>query len=288
MGGAASGGHHLVGEGYHVGRDVFCPGCCTIKRSICGLHGMRVKLILICAIVVATVGGTFVSSRDSIRTLVIEACSGLKNAAACADSPPLIRAIDLLAPDGRTCDPSRQIFPPVGTLPADVPRAVANTLAVPNPPATRRRLNIVFVLADDFSFDLIPCMPHVLQMMKDGASFANYFVTDSLCCPSRASIFTGRLPHNTGIYTNTEPNGGFIEFLKRGHEEATFARPPWRLLATAPRCSGNISITMSREMFMCPTGGTNGTLPATVTEGSTTNSSRTIGWSTTRTAQSTT
>ena len=25
----------------------------------------------------------------------------------------------------------------------------------------------------------------------------NYFVTDSLCCPSRASIFTGAIPHNT-------------------------------------------------------------------------------------------
>jgi N-acetylglucosamine-6-sulfatase len=184
---------------------------------------MRVKLILINAIVVATVGGILVSGRDSVRTLVIEACSGMKNAAACADSPPLIRAIDLLAPDGRTCDPSRQISSRIGTLPLDVPAAVANKLAAPSPPATRRRPNIVFLLADDFSFDLIPCMPHVLQMVKDGASFANYFVTDSLCCPSRASIFTGRLPHNTGIYTNTEPNGGFIEFLKRGHEEATFA-----------------------------------------------------------------
>jgi N-acetylglucosamine-6-sulfatase len=189
--------------------------------------GMRVKLILICATVAAAVGGMLVSHPDSLRAPVIEACAELSNAAACADSPMLVRATDLLAPDARICDPSHQKSRPGDTLSADVPPAVAKGLAAPGlptaTPATRRRPNIVFILADDFSFDLIPCMPHVLQMEKDGASFANYFVTDSLCCPSRASIFTGRLPHNTGIYTNSEPNGGFIEFLKRGHEEVTFA-----------------------------------------------------------------
>ena len=41
--------------------------------------------------------------------------------------------------------------------------------------------------------NLAQYMPHVLQMQIDGATCANYFVTDSLCCPSRSSIFTGRL-----------------------------------------------------------------------------------------------
>ena len=60
-------------------------------------------------------------------------------------------------------------------------------------------------------------------MQREGVTFANYFVTDSLCCPSRASIFTGRYPHNTGIFRNTGHDGGYVAFRDRGHEGATFA-----------------------------------------------------------------
>jgi arylsulfatase A-like enzyme len=66
-------------------------------------------------------------------------------------------------------------------------------------------------------------MPHVRQMQKDGVTFSNYFVTDSLCCPSRSSIFTGRYPHDTGVFRNTGRDGGYHVFVERGHENATFA-----------------------------------------------------------------
>jgi N-acetylglucosamine-6-sulfatase len=107
----------------------------------------------------------------------------------------------------------------------------APSLAVsPQPAATvqpgvkqKNRPNIVFILTDDLSWNLVQYMPHVLKMQKDGVTFANAFVTDSLCCPSRASIFTGRYPHDTGIFRNVGNNGGYLAFLKRGHEQATFA-----------------------------------------------------------------
>ena len=83
--------------------------------------------------------------------------------------------------------------------------------------------NIVFVLADDLSTNLIRYMPHVLALAQRGTTFTNYTVTDSLCCPSRASIFTGRFPHNTGVFTNGGPDGGFDTFYKRGDEASTFA-----------------------------------------------------------------
>lgn len=83
--------------------------------------------------------------------------------------------------------------------------------------------NIVFVLTDDLALNLVQYMPHVLQMQKDGVTFTNYFVTDSLCCPSRSSIFTGRYPHNTGIFRNLGKDGGYQGFRARGHEQATFA-----------------------------------------------------------------
>jgi arylsulfatase A-like enzyme len=82
--------------------------------------------------------------------------------------------------------------------------------------------NVVFVLTDDLSWDLVQYMPHVQQMQREGMTFTNYFVTDSLCCPSRASIFSGRYPHNHGVLTNTPPTGGFAAF-RRGAEGETFA-----------------------------------------------------------------
>jgi arylsulfatase A-like enzyme len=71
--------------------------------------------------------------------------------------------------------------------------------------------------------NLLQFMPHVLEMQKNGVTFSNYFVTDSLCCPSRSSIFTGRYPHNTGIFRNQGEDGGYIAFRDRGHEQTTFA-----------------------------------------------------------------
>lgn len=91
--------------------------------------------------------------------------------------------------------------------------------------------NIVLVLVDDFSMNLMPqvvdgvqTMPALAQMQAEGMTFDNYFVSDSLCCPSRASIFTGMLPHNTGVLTNEAATGGGIEaFTAHGDEAKSFA-----------------------------------------------------------------
>jgi N-acetylglucosamine-6-sulfatase len=91
----------------------------------------------------------------------------------------------------------------------------------PGPPVPRPRgtkPNIVFVLTDDLSLDLLRFMPHVQAMEQAGMTFTDYFVTDSLCCPSRASIFTGNFPHNTGILENVGEHGGFRTFQRR-HED---------------------------------------------------------------------
>ncbi|MGN6607085.1 MAG: sulfatase family protein [Jatrophihabitans sp.] len=74
------------------------------------------------------------------------------------------------------------------------------------------RPNIVFVLADDLSTNLLPFMPHVQALAREGASFSNYFVVDSLCCPSRAAIFTGQYPHDDGVFTNAGADGGVRAF----------------------------------------------------------------------------
>ncbi|MEU4426393.1 sulfatase [Actinoplanes sp. NPDC024001] len=93
----------------------------------------------------------------------------------------------------------------------------------PRAKAEARRPNIVLVLVDDLSKNLVRHMPNVLALQRDGTAFTNYTVTDSLCCPSRASILTGRYPHNTGILKNHGSDGGFRLFHRRGHEKSTFA-----------------------------------------------------------------
>ena len=114
--------------------------------------------------------------------------------------------------------------PPV----AGAPSAPAPGAAAPRVPPQAaaggvKRPNIIFILTDDLALNLVQYMPHVVKMQKDGVTFANYFVTDSLCCPSRSSIFTGRFPHDTGIFTNTGKDGGFQAFHNRHHEQMTFA-----------------------------------------------------------------
>jgi arylsulfatase A-like enzyme len=83
--------------------------------------------------------------------------------------------------------------------------------------------NIIFVLTDDLSLNLVQYMPHVQQLQKDGVTFSNYFVSDSLCCPSRTSMFTGKYPHNSGVFTNTGDDGGYATYLARGNDPETFA-----------------------------------------------------------------
>jgi N-acetylglucosamine-6-sulfatase len=104
---------------------------------------------------------------------------------------------------------------------AAAPRSAAPAALGPLPGPSDKP-NVIFVLTDDLSWNLVPYMPQVQQMQRTGATFSNYYVTDSLCCPSRASMFTGRFPHNTGVFTNNAPDGGFDVFRQRGGERTTF------------------------------------------------------------------
>jgi len=61
-----------------------------------------------------------------------------------------------------------------------------------NASSSTNRPNVVYVLTDDLAWNLVQYMPHVRQMEKNGTTFTNFFVTDSLCCPSRSSMFPAR------------------------------------------------------------------------------------------------
>ncbi|MGH3306762.1 MAG: sulfatase-like hydrolase/transferase, partial [Nocardioides sp.] len=95
------------------------------------------------------------------------------------------------------------------------------------PAAPDPRPNIVLILMDDFSLELLATMPQARRMQLEGATYQNAFVIDSLCCPSRAALFTGQTPHQTGVLTNTpndpeNPIGGVEAFWKYGNAERSF------------------------------------------------------------------
>lgn len=47
---------------------------------------------------------------------------------------------------------------------------------------------------------------------SNGMTFTNHFAPLSLCCPSRASFYSGQYAHNNNVYGNTPPFGGAGRF----------------------------------------------------------------------------
>jgi len=85
------------------------------------------------------------------------------------------------------------------------------------------RPNVVVVLADDLSWNLVSHMPHVQALQKAGMTMSNHYVIDSLCCPSRSAIFTGEYPHDDGVFTNSGSDGGYNAYNSNGNEPKSFA-----------------------------------------------------------------
>ncbi len=91
--------------------------------------------------------------------------------------------------------------------------------------ATPAKPNIVFILADDMRKDDLKYMPKTRSLLKNrGTSFRNAFVSNALCCPSRATIMRGQYAHNTGLWTNVSgPGGGWQGYKGNGLERDNVA-----------------------------------------------------------------
>ena len=85
------------------------------------------------------------------------------------------------------------------------------------------RPNFVFVLTDDLSWNLVSHMPHVRALERAGSTMSSYYVVDSLCCPSRAAIFTGQYPHDDGVFTNAGSDGGYGAYNRNANPPKSFA-----------------------------------------------------------------
>jgi N-acetylglucosamine-6-sulfatase len=92
------------------------------------------------------------------------------------------------------------------------------------PPPNERPPNFVFILTDDQSLPTLAQMPLVKSLLTDqGTTFASHYVSLSLCCPSRISGLRGQYAHNTTIFRNGPPDGGFDAIYNLGLEQSTIA-----------------------------------------------------------------
>jgi len=89
---------------------------------------------------------------------------------------------------------------------------LVHSLAVAAPPVAappEGRPNVLMIVVDDMNDWMGALQGHPLvqtpnmdRLAARGLLFTNAHVVAPVCNPSRAGVFTGRHPHNTGIYTN--------------------------------------------------------------------------------------
>ena len=70
------------------------------------------------------------------------------------------------------------------------------------------RPNIILIMTDNQPADLLGCYgneeirtPYLDQMANDGLRFDNAYCPNAMCSPSRASVWTGRMPCQHGVHT---------------------------------------------------------------------------------------
>ncbi len=106
----------------------------------------------------------------------------------------------------------------VGCFPEPRGLRAANAQTVAKP-------NFVFILADDMRKDDLKYMPKTRSLLANkGMRFEKAYVTNSLCCPARATILRGQYAHNTGVWSNINgPDGGWQGYRNHGNEQDNMA-----------------------------------------------------------------
>lgn len=69
--------------------------------------------------------------------------------------------------------------------------------------------NVILIMTDQQRYDTIGALgfphmqtPQLDRLVREGVSFDNCFCASPSCMPSRASFFSARYPHQTGVYSN--------------------------------------------------------------------------------------
>ena len=101
-----------------------------------------------------------------------------------------------------------------------------------------RRPNVLFIAVDDLN-DWVGCLgghpqaetPNIDELARRGMLFSNAHCAAPACTPSRASLFTGQMPQNTGVWSNDGPK---LNRLRRDPFllPDSFSRSGYRTLGT--------------------------------------------------------
>ena len=77
-------------------------------------------------------------------------------------------------------------------------------------PGQQTKANVLVLLTDDQTIESMRVMAGVrAELGASGTTFEQSFVSNPLCCPSRATLYTGQYAHNHGVIGNRPPEGGY-------------------------------------------------------------------------------
>jgi arylsulfatase len=75
--------------------------------------------------------------------------------------------------------------------------------------ARSQRPNIILIITDQQRYETVNALgypymetPHLDRLTREGTTFTQCHCTAPSCAPSRASLFTGNYPHDTGVWKN--------------------------------------------------------------------------------------
>ena len=77
-------------------------------------------------------------------------------------------------------------------------------------PGQQSKPNVLVLLTDDQTIESMRVMAGVrAELGAAGTTFERSFVSNPLCCPSRATLYTGQYSHNHDVIGNRAPDGGY-------------------------------------------------------------------------------
>jgi arylsulfatase A-like enzyme len=81
---------------------------------------------------------------------------------------------------------------------------------------TQKRPNVVVLMTDDQTVEDMDVMPRTRELLaNEGVTFDRNYVSYPVCCPSRATFFSGQYAHNHHVMGLYPPTGGYIRFDRR-------------------------------------------------------------------------
>ncbi|MFM1917849.1 MAG: hypothetical protein RJB01_1364 [Actinomycetota bacterium] len=142
-------------------------------------------------------------------SLVLATAASDTYAAPAEESTPSPSASPSAIPSG-----SETVLPSIPLVPLPSPTATGES---PAPPALVK--NVILLLADDLEWSAFNEVPRLVKLQELGTTLTNFVVTESLCCPSRSSIYRSQYIHSHRVLSNIPTTeGGWSTYFNLRHD----------------------------------------------------------------------